>query len=140
MALHTVNDEENYWLRARLTSGNYGTDATTQLRPDTDPPIYDYVPESWKPPSIQSLTLSCSYTTESLPVSACYTYNNFTYVDVTADILGDSESFSPFTNDSNLRPALYLGFDQPFANEPTTLYLQADLPQPGRDRRTTARR
>lgn len=40
-------------------------------------------------------------------------------------------SFQPFTAPAEHDPALYLGFDRPFANQPMTLYAQAEPPLPG---------
>lgn len=40
------------------------------------------------------------------------------------------QCFQPFKATDDENPALYLGFDKPFANRPTTLYAQVEPPQP----------
>ncbi len=115
MAPHAVNGETNYWVRARLVRGNYGTDNS-----------------SWEPPSVQSLKLAYTYNSGDRPLDACLTYNNFTYIDrTTAASSSTDEAFPLFTSTTETRPALYLGFDWPFANQLTTLYLRVAPPLPG---------
>ncbi|NEP00796.1 MAG: hypothetical protein F6K58_19445 [Symploca sp. SIO2E9] len=83
------------------------------------------------PPVVKSIKLSYSYNSGDSPLSACLTYNDFTYVDCTAKANQDGSPFEPFTPTQDLRPTLYLGFDTPFANRPTTFYAQVEPPAPG---------
>ncbi|BAY14143.1 putative baseplate assembly protein [Calothrix sp. NIES-2098] len=191
IGLETVNGQSNYWIRARIIKGNYGTrTALTQElthttlsenSQDTDPnerkiikvtSVRGFLPgdriqiasggnnqedaeiesinlaESkfilraalthdhpigtsvilWSnsalgPPSIASLTLSYDYK-QSAAVSACQTYNDYTYVDCTAAATQlDSSGFEPFTLTIDTQPNLYLGFDKPFSNRSVTLYV-----------------
>ena len=131
----TVNGVNNYWLRARIVKGNYGTEATYRQRmkvSNSDPnksepvyvnevPIYELVPATFAPPSLQSISLGYSLTNISL--SDCFSYNNFTYQVHTA-------SFQPFVTatDKETRPTLYLGFDKPFPNRAIALYFQVETP------------
>ncbi|BAZ70727.1 hypothetical protein NIES4106_55240 (plasmid) [Fischerella sp. NIES-4106] len=191
LGLETVNGQSNYWIRARIIKGNYGTGtALTQTftlstlsenSQDTDPnerkiikltSVRGFLPgdriqiasggnnqedgeiesinlaESkftlraaltqdhpigtsvilWSnsvlgPPSIASLTLSYDYE-QSASVSACQTYNDYTYIDRTAVATQlDSCYFQPFTPTTDTQPNLYLGFDKPFSNRSVTLYV-----------------
>jgi hypothetical protein len=90
--------------------------------------MYDLEPATFAPPSVASLSLS--YDDQlSGPLSACYTYNDFTYIDNTERAAqADGASFLPFTPTEDMRPTLYLGFDRAFANRPTTLYAQVESP------------
>ena len=92
IGLATVNGENNYWVRTRIVKGNYGEAAQTRQRQTTDDPpqpmydqyghpIYEYVPESFAPPSIKSLKLSYTYNSGDRPLSACLAYNDFKFVD-----------------------------------------------------------
>ncbi|NEO37718.1 MAG: putative baseplate assembly protein [Moorea sp. SIOASIH] len=83
------------------------------------------------PPVVKSLTLSYSYNSGDSPLSACLTYNDFTYVDCTTHANQDGSPFEAFTPTPDLRPTLYLGFDAPFANRPVTIYAQVEPPVPG---------
>ncbi len=125
MEPHTVNGSSNYWIRARLVKGNYGTPATTNRQTVNNQTTYEYVEASFQPPSVKSLKLSYTYQSGDRNLSACLTYNDFAYTDCTGS------TFNPFTPTTDTRPAIYLGFNQPFANELTTLYGQTDSPLPG---------
>lgn len=75
MVKTTVNDEENYWLRVRITAGNYGKDAGLFLHPDSEdkPPEeltladYIYTPDSYIPPSIASVTITTNNKISVIP-------------------------------------------------------------------------
>lgn len=78
------------------------------------------------PPLLKSLTLSYTYNaTQSL--SACQTYNNFTYIQQ------KEQPFIPFEALTESHPSLYLGFTLPqnrskFPNRPLSLFVSlADL-------------
>jgi len=78
------------------------------------------------PPLLKSLTLSYTYNaTQSL--SACQTYNNFTYIQQ------KEQPFIPFESLTESHPSLYLGFTLPqnrskFPNRPLSLFVcLADL-------------
>ncbi|MFN7556021.1 hypothetical protein, partial [Microcystis sp.] len=78
------------------------------------------------PPLVQSLKLSYTYnSTQSL--SACQTYNNFTYIQQ------KEQPFIPFESLTESHPSLYLGFTLPptrsnFPNRPLSLFVcLADL-------------
>ncbi|WP_424094773.1 baseplate J/gp47 family protein [Moorena producens] len=83
------------------------------------------------PPVVKSLKLSYSYNSGDSPLSACLTYNDFTYIDCTTQANQDGSPFEAFTPTQDLRPTLYLGFDAPFANRSTTIYAQVEPPAPG---------
>jgi hypothetical protein len=52
-------------------------------------------------------------------------------VDRTAAARAGASPFAPFTPGTEVRPALYLGLDQPFDNHPMTIYLGVDPPRAG---------
>jgi Baseplate J-like protein len=84
-----------------------------------------------QPPSVKSLTYTYS---SKPPLTACLTYNDFKYDDFTDNIRSwvhsESARFTPFVRNPEPNPALYLGFDRPFANRPIALYFQVESPQP----------
>ncbi|PSB45056.1 baseplate protein J [filamentous cyanobacterium Phorm 6] len=81
------------------------------------------------PPSIKSLKLRYSYTKNDVSLSACQTYNDFIYVNRLPENSKNVSPFSPFTLTADKNPALYLGFDKPFANRHTSLFAQVEPPQ-----------
>jgi hypothetical protein len=129
-----VNGVLNYWLRARIVKGDYGTEATYKQRTKVNSttnksepvyvnevPVYELVPATFSPPSIRSISLKYSVT--DVPLSDCLSYNYFTYQVHTTD-------FKPFAAlpNQDISPKLYLGFDRPFPNRPIALYFQVQLP------------
>lgn len=134
MGQGTVNGQKGYWLRVRLTAGNYGTTAQYKNIGTTDDPQYVLSQvENYQPPSLQSVALSASSTITGQPLTTALTYNDFVYADVTAIANANpaNGTFQPFTPSAEVSPTLYLGFDRPFANTPTTLYAQVIAPDPG---------
>ncbi len=132
MQAGTVNGVTSYWVRGRLVKGNYGTEAT--FRETVAPsglPFFEPVPASFAPPSVESVGLQYTYESQEILLSACQTYNNFAYADCTAELREDGKSFQPFTRTADANPALYLGFDKPFANRPVALYARVEPPLPG---------
>jgi hypothetical protein len=142
LAPTAVNGEEAYWLRARLVGGHYGEAARYKpgtrtidttvgtATTKTQYPVDELIPASYAPPVIKALTLEpVGGQQTEVPPSACQSYNDFTYVDYTA-ATGQAGAFAPFTTTADPDPALYLGFDQPFAPRPVTLYLQVEPPLP----------
>ncbi|WP_017718390.1 baseplate J/gp47 family protein [Kamptonema formosum] len=105
----TVSGVTNYWVRARLMKGNYQQEGG-----------------SVAPPSLQSIKLKYTYTSEEIPLTACQTYNDFAY-----EQMQDGKSFQPFSPTADANPALYLGFDRAFANRPVALYAGVEPPLPG---------
>ena len=98
------------------------------------------------PPSLKALRLRYVYDTAADPaaLTTCQSCNDFSYKNHTlAAAQNSGSSFHPFTPTPTPTPTLYLGFDQPFANRPTTLYAQVDPPAydqaAGVQNRTTAR-
>ncbi len=118
-----------------LLTNNHGIDIGVYLRSD----------DLLGPPSLKSLKLSYSYNTQQdlVPLTACQSYNDFFYKNHTlAAAQNNGSRFQPFTSTQTPEPTLYLGFDQPFANRPTTLYAQVAPPSYGEttvQQRTTAR-
>jgi Baseplate J-like protein len=129
---HSMNGQDNYWLRARISKGSYGEAAKAQQRKNEKNellfkdgfPIYELIPASFAPPSIESLTLSYTLT-KTKPIATLRTYNDCAYVT-------PSLPFQPFMPTEDQQTALYLGFDQPFPNRPITLYAQVESLAPGK--------
>lgn len=132
----TVSGEESYWVRARLISGNYGSDATySQVRNQSNQlvytsegvPIYQLVPATFAPPVIASLQLAYSYQPpDATPTTL--TLNSFAWAEVTALAADTGGYFVPFLPPTEQYPALYLGFSPRLPNSPVTLYIEADAP------------
>ncbi|MGE0711379.1 MAG: putative baseplate assembly protein [Planctomycetota bacterium] len=121
MALHEVNGVEGHWVRARIAQGDYGRAGG-----------YQVVDGNWvwkddhplAPPGFRSLELR--YSQVPYPVDRCLTYNDFTYVDRTHVVRDEFKSFQAFEPFREENPALYLGFDAPFPEQPVRLYIRLE--------------
>lgn len=120
----TVNGIENCWLRVRLASGHYGTDARFELIDPAHPEKgYKLIPATFAPPSIGRLTVGYSLTTTATPPDAVVTYNDFSYEDVTG------KAFAPFRPAEDSYPTLYFGLTLPparatFPHNTLSLYVR----------------
>jgi hypothetical protein len=101
-----VSGKKNYWIRARIVSGNYGA----------------FIPgngfEKPNPPKIKDLTIF--YNSRVDKTDYCFTENN---LQLTAC---ESGSFQPFELANNQGQSLSLGFDKQFANGKISLFFAID--------------
>ncbi len=117
-----VNGKKSYWIRARITSGNYGEDAKMELiTPQPSPPFtldkWKYTGATFTPPIITSLIVEYAYTVEQT-LTACKAENNFSFA--TVDL---STAFQPFVVSAENQPACYLAFTNAFSPSPVSLYV-----------------
>lgn len=151
-----VDGRTAYWVRVRLSGGNYGKDAFyTEAKdasgnvikyPETDFPIYRLEPASFRPPSVRALEIDVEHEVAAHPVDAVVTENDDVVADHTKTI-ADGGSFTPFVLSADTEPALYLGFERPgsengFDNRAVTLFLavaEATYDDADPDRRTQGR-
>jgi hypothetical protein len=136
-----VNGEHRFWVRGRILRGNYGQEAHYRQVRGSEPtsPSYELVPATFAPPSLAAVALGSIYEPHG-PLAACLAYNDFTYVDHTAVAQeNDQMLFTPFTPTTDEYPALYLGFDRPFANRTMTLYAGVKPPRYGAGGEATRR-
>ncbi|MEZ4433128.1 MAG: putative baseplate assembly protein [bacterium] len=114
-----IQGESGPWLRVRIESGDYGL-----------PGQYELDGERWKwrderplrPPWVRSMTFR--YAEEETPVEHVLSYNDFAYFDhslTSRTALKVFQAFEPSTEDS---PALYLGFEAAFPNDPVRIYFR----------------
>jgi len=153
----TWNGEDNYWTRVRIVAGDYGreaeyqktasTELETELRRiETDSAkqqsiinllnqqglldSFRYIPATFKPPSLKSLTAAYSYTEAAQSDLTIITVNDFVYQEVSSAV-----PFKPFVLSQEKYPTLYLGFDEakPFKGSPLSLYFQVIQPRYGKE-------
>ena len=138
------NGLRSYWLRARITAGAYLSAAFDREAVDANgekildaakKPVILTVPPAPAPPLLQSLSLDTRVDLPDSPVDL-FTLNGFAWEDHRADTAeGTAEEkpkpFRPFQPPEEDLPALYLGFDAPFANRPASIYVQPAPPRPG---------
>lgn len=81
IAQTTINGEQNYWVRARIIKGDYGIAAFSRRIPNSNPPAYELIDATFKPPSLASLKLSYRYNAAPIAASAIRVYDRLTLTD-----------------------------------------------------------
>lgn len=121
-AVTTVNGMEKYWVRVRISAGNYGEEARYEpIDPNNLEQGYKFIPATFAPPSIRLLTIDYALT-KAAPPKVVLGYNDFAYNPFT------NTPFKPFQATLDTRPTLYLGFTLPtgrndFPNRNLSLYV-----------------
>ena len=97
-----VNGQENYWVRVRIISGDYGK----ELDYDGE----NWVPGQINPPLISKITIGYELE-KTTNLEHCLTYNNLEFKDVTEESKTEKTLFKPFQPLADKHQTLYLGFD-----------------------------
>jgi hypothetical protein len=119
-----VNGVEASWIRARLTQGDYGLPASSDVQVTVDPATgvstlvrFDFQPESYRPPLFAMADFRIEYAStgdDFVDLTACQSANYFHFADH-----APGHSFRPFRTLGELgetNPALYLGYDNRCGN------------------------
>ncbi len=120
-----INGVENFWIRMRISSGNYGVEAKYELINPQKPELgYKLIPATYAPPVISSIELDYTLVKSDQP-EVVLAYNDFYYEDFTG------KAFNPFRPTEDKRPGLYLGFSLPagrpsFPNRKLSIYSVLD--------------
>ena len=120
IASTSVSGHDNYWIRARLVSGNYGQ---PQYEVTAEGLRGDLIQEP-EPPNYGDITIT--YRQRDVPFQAAVRHNNASFQVV--DVPGHREAngadtlvpYSPLPDEGQ---TLYLGFDAPLSDGPINLYL-----------------
>ncbi len=100
----TINGVESFWIRVRISAGNYGREASYQQVRDS----YQLQPATFAPPLIDSIVVSHTLTL-SEDSEYVITYNDFVY------LTNSPKPFFPFQRTDIDKQAFYLGFSLPLA-------------------------
>lgn len=124
-----VNGVENFWVRVRIVSGDYGKEAYYKLKQPappggTTPPPDEYtlVPASFAPPTVNALAVGYSVS-ETEPPDAIVTHNDFDY-----EVIKSGQAFELFKTAEETGVTFYLGFTLPaarrsFPNRVVSIYV-----------------
>lgn len=114
IASATVQGSEGDWLRIRLVGGDFGKGIVL----GSNNTLTD---DGYRPPVFASVKLGFTYarTTTAAAPPVCFVENGWSTTDRTG-----AAGFVPFVRAADVAPALYLGFDRPFANLASALYVQ----------------
>lgn len=116
-----VGGQKNYWLRARINSGNYGA-----------PGAYELVGANWvfkedrplRPALLKNLVFK--YVRDPKPVANLLSYNDFMYRNHSDDAAQSYVYFQPFLPNQDESPAFYLAFTEPFPRKTCAVYFKLD--------------
>ncbi len=114
-----VNGEDNYWVRARIETGDYGEAGRYELDGDKwvwkdDRPLH--------PPGLKAIAFG--YRSDLQYVKHVISYNDFRYKDHSDEAKQEYRPFQPFSVIPDEGAALYLGFDNKLPNDSLSLYFQ----------------
>ena len=112
MAKTKVSDQEAYFVRARITQGDYGIPGMYMLDGDKWA-WFDERP--LRPPMMKSVRIK--YEEASVTPPCVLTYNDFRYEDVTAEVSEDLSTTQVFAPIPDENPSMYFGMNGPFPNE-----------------------
>lgn len=109
-----VNEQEARWVRVRLQSGSYGFKQTISFKTDAagvgTSNTFTYV--AAQPPVLASFAIGYTWQYGPFHAEGVLAYNDFAYVERTAEAMWPGSTFAPFERVRDLTPALYLGFDK----------------------------
>lgn len=114
-----VNGVENFWVRVRIVSGDYGREAFYKLKKIDE---YALVPATFAPPTVDALAVGYSVS-KTEPPDAVVTYNDFEF-----ETIPSGQTFAPFRTAEDTPVSFYLGFTLPgarrsFPNRVVSLYV-----------------
>lgn len=125
-----VNGEKNYWIRIRLTEGDYGKDEFNYKSVNNQNPKEHWeVTPNFKPPVIKEINLKYELNNET-DLQHCLAYNNLEYRDFTQESQNGT-NFKPFIPLPEEHPTLYIGFNDAFKKGNISIFFSledADYP------------
>ena len=113
MAPVAVNQQTARWVRVRLQSGSYGFKQTISFNANAaggGGNTFTYVVA--QPPVLAAFLIGYTWQYGPFHAERVLAYNDFRYVDRSAEAMWPGDTFAPFERVSDLTPALYLGFDK----------------------------
>ena len=122
-----VAGQENYWIRARIVSGDYGRE---QFKFNQDTGEITVNKDAIRPPKVKKSAkggsgLRIKYKlTELKQPELCLTFNNLSYLDQTAANNTADKHFKPYLPLEDTGKAVYFGFDREFSGGPVRLYVE----------------
>lgn len=118
-----INGVSAHWIRVRIVRGNYGNPAHYKAKPGTNPVEYEFVPDNFQPPVLSSITLDYAATYPPEAPQKALTLNSFKLEDQQPKLTALSGQFLPFAPAPEQDAALHLGFDLPFEDTLTSIFL-----------------
>jgi hypothetical protein len=137
-----IAGKENYWIKAKLTGGNYGEEIfvpdkniTSLADNGASKAFPGFIKTSIKSPIFKEITIDYSFEEKKKPEN-CITYNNLTYLDETQASKIPNKFFEPFVQMGEKfpgmdeeNPSIYLGFNKILRSGPLRIFFaEKELP------------
>jgi predicted phage baseplate assembly protein len=122
----TINGVSARWIRARLVSGGYGLVRVVSWEDAASKKMNVYPIVEYRPPTVEVVRLGYLWRSAPAFPEHCLAYNDFRFVDATANVQARGDAFEPFAPVEDRTPALYLGFDRPLPADLVSLYLDIE--------------
>jgi Baseplate J-like protein len=119
-----VNGKDGRWIRIRIVRGSFAKSRTVAV-PDIGETSgsEEFTITEHHPPLLAGFRLAyVSRAPRTFP-ERTVAFNDFAYVDHTADVRSPGSGFAPFHAVADVTPALYLGFDGPLPVDNVSIYL-----------------
>ena len=119
----TVAGKKNFWLRARIESGDYGKPLELKVESSSTSSTVKAVESTLNPPIIATVTLQYGYQTDAETLDHCLAFNDFVFTDHSHACIWPREVFEPFVPIEERLPAVHLGFDKPLPQGLVSLFV-----------------
>ncbi|HEY9617784.1 MAG TPA: helix-hairpin-helix domain-containing protein [Microcoleaceae cyanobacterium] len=122
-----VSGQQNYWIRVRLISGDYGREEF-EVNPNDNGKIISK--SNFYPPKISQFKINYyppAAQAQGFPLESCLTLNQLTFQDRTAESRTKGKAFQPFQKLEDAHQTLYLGFDAPPMKGPISLFISLEI-------------
>lgn len=117
LAMTSVNGQENYWIRVRIISGDFGKERYVEKNG-----AWSVDASQINPPVLSTITITYDNTHAPEPLQHCIAVNNLDFVDVSEESRTKNKPFEPFQPLEDEHQTLYLGFDKKLEKGPISLF------------------
>jgi hypothetical protein len=114
-----LNGEEGYWIRAKISTGNYGEDEKSEYNEKTG--NVTIIESTLRPPLLEKVLVH--YTLPRVDLENCSVFNNFKYTAIEFD---KNRPVLLFKDDTKNEEALIFGFDSYLSNDYLDIYFNID--------------
>jgi hypothetical protein len=124
-----IAGQKNYWIKARIVGGNYGTEEftliqeTKKLKETAEQKLIS-TKDTIRPPIINKLKINYSIEKNKDP-EYCMTYNNLECINQTEASKIKDKFFEPFVQLEDKNLSIYLGFDNILKSGPLRIFFAA---------------
>ncbi|RZN41690.1 MAG: putative baseplate assembly protein, partial [Methanophagales archaeon ANME-1-THS] len=117
LAITSVNGQEDYWIRVRIISGDFGKERYVEKNGAWSVDISQI-----NPPVLGTITITYDNTHAPQTLHHCIAFNNLDFVDVSEESRSKNKPFEPFQPLEDDHQTFYLGFDLRLEKGPISIF------------------